>query len=173
MLDPAEWGAILSAPDAEGGSAYRYMLWRILDVTLPLLVVIMLNPSTATHDATDRTVDGLMRRAARMGYGGVLVVNCFSYRAREPGDMKKATDPIGPLNDDAIEMALHEELDLLCAWGANATHRQREEQVKCAITRGRCRPHYLRLCASGAPEHPLYIPSDLGLKPWHVRCQDA
>ena len=173
MFQPQEWGALLSAPDLNGVSVYRYMLWRVTDPTLPLLVVLMLNPSRATHDQGDRTVDGLMRRAARLGYGGILVVNCFAYRATDPADMRRADDPQGPANDNVIATVLDEEVDLLCAWGVNASHRDREREIRCAISSGRARPHVLRLCGNGAPEHPLYIPSALGLSPWCPRAEDT
>ena len=165
MFSSEQWGAILS-PEMDGFSTYRYLLWRVFDTTLPLLFVLMLNPSKATHDTGDRTVDGLVRRVRRMGYGGIVVVNCFAYRATDPADMKRAEDPVGPANDNIIEIVLSQDVDLLCAWGANATHRNREKEVTCAISSGRARPHMLRLCASGAPEHPLYIQLATGLSRW-------
>lgn len=173
MLDVEEWGAILSPPTENGESAYRYMLWRIFDADKPLLLVMMLNPSTATHLKTDRTIAALMRRSRRLGYGGILVVNCFAYRAKEPADMKRAADPKGPLNDEALTIALGEQGDLLCAWGVHASHLNRDKEVECVIESGNTRPHYLRLCGNGAPEHPLYIPSDLTFSPWSPRCRDA
>lgn len=172
MFSAEQWGAIMSPSVPGGVPVYRYVLWRIVNADLPILLVLMLNPSRATHDHGDRTVDGLMRRAAAMGYGGIVIINCFAYRARDPADMKSAEDPVGPANDDVIKTVLDQEADLLCAWGVNATHRDREREIVCAISSGRAKPHALRLCANGAPEHPLYIPSALGLKPWSVRDQD-
>lgn len=166
LLEPQSWGAVFSAPTCTGESQYRYMLWRIFDTRLPMLVVIMLNPSTATHMDGDRTVDGLVRRARRLGYGGILVVNCFAWRARDPQAMRKAANPVGPENDRAIAIALDQEVDVLCAWGTNATHLGREKKIRCLISGGRARPHWLRRCAGGAPEHPLYLPSGLALTPW-------
>lgn len=168
MIDPEEWGAILSPPGPDGVSLYRYALWRLFDPTRPVLVAIMLNPSVATHEDGDRTADGLVRRARRLGYGAILIVNCFAYRATEPSDMKRADDPMGPYNDDIIRTVLDCDVDMLCAWGRNASHRGREEEVKCLISSGRARPHYLRLCAGGEPEHPLYVPGAIGLSPWRL-----
>lgn len=169
MFAPQEWGAVLSPRGEDGYSTYRYLLWRVMDPAKPILIVMMLNPSRATHEQGDRTVDGLMRRATAMGYGGIIVINCFAYRATDPSDMRRAADPVGPENDVITSMVLDQEADLLCAWGVNATHRERERAVKCAISSGRAKPHALRLCANGAPEHPLYIPSALGLSPWSVK----
>jgi len=166
MIDPEQWGSVLSPPDENGISTYRYLLWRVFDERLPVLIVMMLNPSKATHSEGDRTVDGLVRRARRMGYGTVVVMNCFAYRATEPSEMRKAVDPIGPENDEILRRILSQEGDLLCAWGVNATHMEREKDVKWAISTGKATPHYLRLCAGGAPEHPLYVPLAIGLTRW-------
>lgn len=173
MIDPEEWGAILSQPAEDGRSVYRYALWRIFDEHLTPLFVIMLNPSVATHDQGDRTIDGLVRRARRLGYGSVLVVNCFAYRATDPSDMRRASDPIGPINDDVLRTISGFDVDLLCAWGTNASHMGRERDVKCLISSGRARPHCLRLCAGGAPEHPLYVPGAIGLSAWQIMPDDS
>lgn len=166
LFETEEWGALMSPEGEDDVSVYRYLLWRVFDEALPLLVVLMLNPSTATHLKGDPTADGLMRRARRLGYGGILVANCFAFRARDPADMRKADDPVGPANDDVLGVVLDQDADLLCAWGANGMHRGREGEVRCAISSGRARPHALRLCAGGAPEHPLYIPSAIDPWPW-------
>lgn len=172
LFGSERWGAVLS-PAEDGQSLYRYLLWRLYDETKPLLAVLMLNPSKATHEMGDRTVDGLLRRAKRRGYGGILIMNCFAFRATEPADMKRAKDPIGPANDDVIGIVLEESLDLLCAWGVNAVHMDREKEVKCAILSGNAKPHVLRLCANGAPEHPLYIPASKELERWSFNCPDS
>lgn len=161
-----QWGAVFG-PEINGFSPHRYMLWRVFDEQRPLLVVIMLNPSKATHLTGDRTIDGLIRRARAMGYGGILVVNCFAWRATDPADMKREGErAIGEENDLAIAIAVDQDLDVLCAWGVNAMHLEREKRVRCLISEGRAKPHWLRLCGGGAPEHPLYLPSALGLTPW-------
>ena len=171
MIEPQAWGVIMS-PRVDGVSAYRYMLWRLFNPALPILVVVMLNPSTATHLEDDKTVDGLVRRARRLGYGGVLVVNCFAYRAREPGHMKSAQDPVGEANDDAIVVATSGQR-VLCAWGTNANHMGRGERVKCLMIENDAALHHLRLCKNGEPEHPLYVPSALGLTPWPDICANG
>lgn len=166
MFSSEEWGAVLSEPGEDGISIYRYLLWRIFDPSLPVLLVVMLNPSVATHLQGDRTIDGLMRRARRFGYGGVVVANCFAFRATEPQVMRKAKDPVGPHNDAVLDLIFAQPLDVLCAWGVNATHLDRERNVTCTMENGTARPHVLRLCAGGAPEHPLYVPAAIAPSPW-------
>jgi hypothetical protein len=161
------WGALFS-PETDGHSDHRYVLWRIDNPNENPLVALMLNPSKATHLRGDRTVDGLFRRARRMGYGGLVVLNCFAFRATDPRDMKNADDPVGPDNDRIISKILEEPVDLLCAWGTHAKYLEREEKVKCLISSGNAKPHFLRLCNGGEPEHPLYIPQEIGLSPWET-----
>ena len=74
-------GAVLSA---EEEALYRYLLWRVWDSSLPVLLVIMLNPSTADHDKNDRTIETLIARARMTGHGGILVLNLFAWRATQP-----------------------------------------------------------------------------------------
>lgn len=157
-------GAIFSAE--ANFAKYRYMLWRIFNSDFPLLYVFMLNPSEATHDKNDRTISGLIKRAYKMGYGGICVINCFAYRSKSPSEMKQDKDPVGPHNDKIISIVLSHEIDLLCAWGTNAHHNNRNKEVQCAISTGKATPFVLRLCGDGTPEHPLYIPQEIGLSKW-------
>ncbi len=147
-------GAVLSA---EEEALYRYLLWRVWDSSLPVLLVIMLNPSTADHDKNDRTIETLIARARMTGHGGILVLNLFAWRATQPSEMKKASDPVGPHNDTAIDTALEaEDCVLLCAWGTHGTHLNRSEEVLCRIVKKGRSPVTLKISKDGQPEHPLY-----------------
>lgn len=147
-------GAVLSA---EEEALYRYLLWRVWDSSLPVLLVIMLNPSTADHDKNDRTIETLIARARMTGHGGILVLNLFAWRATQPSEMKKASDPVGPHNDTAINTALEAgDSILLCAWGIHGTHMNRSEEVLCRIVKKGKKPVALKISKDGQPEHPLY-----------------
>lgn len=155
LVDPILMGAVLSPEDE---AVYRYMLWRIFDPALAVLVVVMLNPSTADHRCDDRTISGLVSRARLLGYGGILVVNCFAYRATEPRDMMRHPAPIGARNDEAVRHAMPGRGEMvLCAWGAHGLHLNRQDEIVCVIEESGSSPHALKLCANGAPAHPLYI----------------
>lgn len=101
---------------------YRYELRRIWDFGKPMLVVCMLNPSTADADRNDPTITTLIHFATLWGYGGLIVVNFRAFRASKPKDMWKAADPTGPLNHDYIRAALRYASEnggkALAAWGA-------------------------------------------------------
>lgn len=166
LFEQEEWGAVFSAdPDQQ----WRYALWRVWDPNLPLYIALMLNPSTADHLTNDPTVDGICSRARKSGFGGVIVINAFAYRATDPSDMKRADNPVGPYNDIIISLILAEKNSLLlCAWGNHINHRNRGEEVRCLIRSSKARPHYLRLTDSGEPGHPLYIPRIIEPQAWDM-----
>lgn len=135
---------------------YRYGLMRRWAAG-PALLYVMLNPSTATELANDPTIERCERRARALGYAAFGVVNLFAFRATRPRDLMQAEDPVGPLNEAAILLALRHAGDVLCAWGAHGGHRGQDHRV-LALLRGAARPLlHLGLTRSGAPRHPLYV----------------
>lgn len=112
---------------------YRYDLTRTWDRTLPLVVFVMLNPSTADGLKDDATIRKCMRFAWIWGYGGIVVVNLFAWRATNPKMVAALPDQrgTGPLNDDFIEAAVTESGSTLtvCAWGAQMFARPRATVV--------------------------------------------
>jgi hypothetical protein len=56
---------------------YRYSLMRVWDESLPLLVVIALNPSRADETENDPTIEKEIKYAKRWGCGGLLKLNLF------------------------------------------------------------------------------------------------
>lgn len=79
---------------------YRFALSRIWRDEGKLLTFIMLNPSTATEEKNDPTVERCQRRALAGGYRGVQILNLFAFRATEPKDMKDADEPTGGFDAD-------------------------------------------------------------------------
>lgn len=95
---------------------YRYSLTRRW-ADGPTLVVIMLNPSTATAEKPDPTLHRCIHFASFWRYSGLIVVNPFAWRSPTPKALLEAQDPIGPKCDLAIEQALNLGSMYLCAWG--------------------------------------------------------
>lgn len=157
LIDEVSKGATMSAC-----GAYRYALWRDWDVAKGRVCWIMLNPSTADAEEDDPTIRRCMGFARAWGYGGIVVVNLFAFRATKPADMLYADDPVGPDNDATIREALNSGLTAMhvCAWGQNAPRDREAEVVKLIRDYGYV-PHALRLTKSGHPGHPLYLPGDL------------
>ena len=77
--------------------SHRYFLRRpasLLDQAKPVIAFILLNPSTADERKDDPTVAKCRRYAAGWGFGEVIVLNAFAYRATDPKNMKAHPDPI-------------------------------------------------------------------------------
>jgi hypothetical protein len=136
---------------------WRYALTRTWVPELPPLVVVGLNPSTATAELDDRTIRKCIYFAMQWRYGGLVMLNIFAFRSRDPKVMRKAVDPIGPEND-AYLLKLTEGRRVLCAWGTNGDFMERDRAV-LKLLAGRDLVA-LRLSDEGFPWHPLYIPND-------------
>jgi len=149
--------------------AYRYHLsWRWS--TMPALVAWMLNPSTATHEQLDPTIGGLVKRARAWGYGGVVVVNLFALRATDPKVMLRASDPVGPDNDNVTRCALLAAIDdggpIICGWGVDGMHRGRQATALALAADVGAQLLAFQLNQNGTPKHPLYVAHDLRPTLW-------
>ncbi len=137
---------------------YRYRLGRTWDNRLPVLLFIMLNPSTADANVDDATIRVCMGRAMRMDCGGIMVVNLFGYRATSPLDMLVAADPIGPSNDVYIEETLAAKPKLaIAAWGVGGNHMDRARKIADKCHAFGVPLHCLGVTKDGSPRHPLRI----------------
>lgn len=136
---------------------YRYELRRIWERNRPPAMFVGLNPSTADAERDDPTVRRCIQFARDWGWGGVVVVNLFAYRATFPADLFRAAAPIGPENDRCLAHRQGGAGVVVAAWGNHGIYRDRAAEVLSKLHR----PHYLRLNGSGQPAHPLYLPSDL------------
>ncbi|MCV2863864.1 DUF1643 domain-containing protein [Albidovulum sediminicola] len=144
---------------------YRYLLtrrWGAGDV----LLYILLNPSTATEERNDPTIERCERRARALGFDGFAVANLFAWRATRPEDLKCAPEPVGPENEAALLAAAAGAGMILCGWGLHGAFLGRGALVAEAL---RARGHplcHLGLTKSGAPRHPLYVPYAQPPQPW-------
>lgn len=140
---------------------YRYELVRTWDVQLPPVVFCMLNPSTADGEQDDPTIRRCVGFAKQWGYGGLVVVNLFAFRATEPRDLFKAADPVGPDND-AIILGHARVRTVVCAWGASVASSPRPAlKDRAFIVRQNLdeigATYHLGLTKDGHPKHPLYL----------------
>lgn len=128
-------------------------------------IFIMLNPSTADGEHDDATIRRCRAFAESWGYGKMVVLNLFAFRATKPEDLKKADDPIGPMTDEFlhqyISYAVRWKGPLICAWGVNGTFKRRNEEVLNIIRAMGGQPMALRVTKDGHPSHPLYLPKNL------------
>lgn len=137
----------------------------------PNVCWIMLNPSTADASIDDPTIRRCIALTKREGYGAMVVVNLFAWRATKPSELATIADPIGGANhsiliDEALSAAL-----VIAAWGAHPMARN-----VASATRGALRDEGIKLyrlgslTKGGCPRHPLdrsgQLRSDTPLEVW-------
>lgn len=151
---------------------YRYVLQIIWDESLPILVAIMLNPSTADEFENDPTIERQCRRARMRGFGGLIVLNEFAWRETDRLLMLKVEDPVGPENDEHIAGVLRcartGGWTVFAGWGADGGHRGRHLEVLAMCRAAGVELQCLRLTKEGQPEHPLYIGYDQPFIPYQA-----
>ena len=134
---------------------YRYKLWRIWDDTLPLVMFIGLNPSTADEINDDHTVNNVGKIAKSNGYGGFYMMNSFPFVSTDPKQLTDLT------NNDVNDMSLLEVSnkceDIVFAWGSFKIMKEtnRDKQLINMFPNSKA----LKINKDGSPKHPLYCSS--------------
>lgn len=136
---------------------YRYALWRIWDCSLPYLLFIGLNPSTADEKKDDPTIRKCIKYAKYWEYGGFYMANLFAFRATDSSKLYKEKKPIGQNNDEWIVKLSKKARIVVAAWGNNGNYLDRSKKVVNMIPDLYC----LKKNNSGEPTHPLYLNIDL------------
>lgn len=137
---------------------YRYVLWRHWDWqgSARQVMFIGLNPSTADETEDDPTIRRCIRFAKDWGYGGLLMMNAYAFRATDPKVMKAAADPLGPGNLEAFGYRRTQVGLIVAAWGAHCS-----EEHERTICQAIAQPvHCLGRTKAGRPKHPLYLRAD-------------
>ena len=138
---------------------YRYGLSRTWNGKKKTILFIGLNPSTANEKIDDPTIRRCINYAQNWGYGSLLMVNLFAYRATIPSELKNVKNPIGNDNDLHIIELLKKADIAVAAWGNEGTLLNRDKEVKKILPNLMC----LKINKSGQPSHPLYQKNDLKL----------
>lgn len=140
---------------------YRYGLERRWDDG-PAVLFVMLNPSTATERHNDATIERCERRARALGFGAVLIGNLFAFRATRPADLRRAPDPVGPGNAEALAEMLARADQAIAAWGVHGAYRH----AGIDFARQGADLWHLGLTKAGHPRHPLYVSYQTNPMPW-------
>lgn len=150
---------------------FRYRLQRTWNPDAPLIVFLMLNPSTADATSDDATLRACLSRALAGGFGRLTVLNLFALRATDPARLQQAADPVGPGNEAALRDGLSDlkaDDRLICAWGNGGRLQGRGAAVVRQLRERGLALHHLGLTASGEPRHPLYVAQAQPLLPWSI-----
>lgn len=145
---------------------YRYTLERKWDDVLPMILFVLLNPSTADAKKDDNTNKRGMSFARAWGYGECVFVNLFAFRTSKPAEMKKAEDPIGPMNDAILFEWRRRSDTIVLAWGIHGPHLGRDREVLKLFKNHKRGLFTLGLTKDGHPKHPLYLPKTTKLQVW-------
>lgn len=141
---------------------YRYDLWRTWIGGDGYAMFVGLNPSTADETTDDPTIRRCIAFAQAWGYAGLCMTNLFAFRATQPKDMMRASDPVGPQNDAVLRECARRAGVVVAAWGALGGYKNRAGAVQTMLPE----LHVLRLTTKGHPWHPLYLPGSLRPQPW-------
>lgn len=138
---------------------YRYDLWRLWDESKPILTFVMLNPSTADDVENDPTVERCQRRALKLGFGMVRVVNLMAYRSTDPEALVPLERNVsfGPDNRKHLQTALQTSGQMICGWGKYG-HLGPVAWFTTQARRAGVPLYALKVNKDGSPQHPLYIP---------------
>lgn len=149
--------------DFSNDRKYRYALWRVWDRSLPLVMFIGLNPSTANEVDNDPTIKSVCRIAKNNGYGGVYMMNCFAYISTDPNGL--VVDVVSAcLNDNRLIEVAEKCKDIIFAWGNFDVVRDKGRDVELLEMFPNAKA--LSLNKNGSPKHPLYCKSDTKLIPY-------
>ena len=148
-----------SAPGCDSEAVYspcgtwRYELTRRWGAGAPCLW-IMLNPSTATEERNDPTIERCERRTRAMGWPAMAIANLYAFRATDPRDLFAAADPVGPLNDATVRRLAREAGAVICGWGVHGARNGRGAELAATLDGPLLA---LGLTKEGHPRHPLYV----------------
>lgn len=147
---------------------YRYRLirkWR----DGPILVWVMLNPSTADADKDDATIRRVRGFTKREGYDGFVVVNVWALRATDPKDLHQRRATSEPENIAHVKRAVRGR-DVVVAWGVNVRGGPAWGALALAdiylALQSAADVRCLGLTKGGEPRHPLRLRRDTPLVPW-------
>lgn len=146
---------------------YRFTLLRIWDESLPLILFVMMNPSTADENVNDPTVAKCMRYARKWGYGGLYIGNVCAYRATDKKALLDILDPVGAINIlSVMDMAKKADLTII-AHGQLPNRLQFHADNMCdKLRESEIKLHVLKLSKDGIPCHPLFLSEQLIPEAW-------
>lgn len=115
------------------GKLYRYLL-RIPFSKQPQnrALIILKNPSIATGKSSDYTVNKVCDYCYQKGFDEVLILNLFSFRAKDASNMVQAAEEygddyvIGEDNDKYIKSAIGSVNKIIIAWGENPSNYKKQ-----------------------------------------------
>jgi len=150
---------------------WRYTLGR--SGANPLLI-IGLNPSTATQEKLDPTVTRVEKVAQQSGFDGFVMLNLYPVRCTDPDDLSSNADAEAyERNLEEIEkvVAQYPTPTIWAAWGTTVEQRPYLTRARDELFQRleKYAPQWRRFgepTAKGHPRHPLYLDYSWTLEPY-------
>ncbi len=141
---------LIGADFSECGK-YRYRLWRVWNPSLPKVMVIGLNPSTANAKKNDNTINILIRVLGQLGYGGFYMMNCWPFITSNP-KLLQANPMSDEWNNNVMTVTANLCDAVIFAWGAFHVIKDagRDAELAEMFPRAKC----FGKNADGSPWHP-------------------
>ena len=158
VLASGDWQGVPSAAIYSPCKLYRYILTRVWDPKRPTWMFAMLNPSKATENDGDNTVDRQFERARRGNAGAIVIVNAGALRETRRKIAIKHHYPANVENDNKfwIERFASCAEQIIVAHGPDAAKFGGERLLRSAL--GAHAFQSLHVTKNGSPGHPLYVP---------------
>lgn len=158
----------ITGADFSEDQTHRYSLWRIWDASLPQVAFIGLNPSKAGDVKNDNTITKVMKIAKHNGFGGLYMLNLFSYISTNPKALQwiGLENAVGERNNDAICHNIKHCEQVVAAWGnfkepyIKINGQSRADEVLEMLTFIHGSVMCLHKNQNGSPKHPLYCKDD-------------
>lgn len=162
--EPRTWATFR---DDAAGRRHRLVLGRQWS-DAPPLVVIGMNPSFADAERSDPTVTRCVRRAERMGAGGLRMLNADTLVTPYP-DVIFALPPVErclPINDYVIQRECLGALMVIAAWGGDRRQAERTAHVRRKLADAGIPLFALGFTKHGHPRHPSRLGYDVQPVAW-------
>jgi hypothetical protein len=170
---PSAYGsawALLSSKQPDGWSRYRYAyaLWWDKNARPTLresVAWVLLNPigSDSIERRRRPTLGYCRHRTKQWGYGGLVIINLFAYRADRPEalDLLPRQDAVGPANDRVLNEVPRACAVTVAAWGGRGSLWQRSQEARRLIDNLHCvaDDEGPVVTGRGEPCHPRRLPA--------------
>ena len=153
--------------ERDSGNNNRYALGQIFEENGRTLICFGINPSTASPEQLDNTINKVIKIARFNGYSNWIMLNIYPQRATNPDDLHKIADEtIIKRNLEIISQTLEtfNQSDILFAYG-NLIYKRLYlrpclEQISELLKSKSKIIKVIKLTKEGNPVHPLYQKND-------------
>lgn len=152
---------------------HRFMLGRDWGIeSLPRLMFVGLNPSTATHEVDDPTIAKLVGYARRWGLHGLDMFNLFAFRSTDPAKLPYDIERAAGLGNFSVIFDALKHAAAVCdtvafGWGNHANKSEQRRWLAARVLRAArdlgARPKCFKMTKQGQPHHPLYLSNEATL----------